>query len=173
MAESVDVRGRVEELREEIRYHNRLYYVEDAPKISDAEYDALYAQLEELEGAHPELITPDSPTQRVGGEPLDGFEQVRHAVPMLSLGNARKLEDLREWDARVRRLLGPDEEEDLRYVTELKIDGLAVSLRYEDGRFVRGATRGNGTVGEDVTQNLRTVRAIPDRLDDDPVDLER
>ena len=168
MAESVDVRGRVEELREEIRYHNRLYYVEDAPKISDAEYDALYSELEELEGSHPELITPDSPTQRVGGEPIEGFEQVRHAVPMLSLGNARKLEDLREWDARVRRLLGPDEEEDLRYVTELKIDGLAVSLRYEDGRFVRGATRGNGTIGEDVTQNLRTVRAIPDRLDDDP-----
>ena len=168
VAESVDVRGRVEELREEIRYHNRLYYVEDEPKISDAEYDALYAELEELESSHPELITPDSPTQRVGGEPLEGFEQVRHAVPMLSLGNARKLEDLKEWDARVRRLLGPDEEGDLRYVTELKIDGLAVSLRYENGRFVRGATRGNGTVGEDVTQNLRTVRAIPDRLADDP-----
>ncbi len=171
MAESVDVRGRVEELREEIRYHNRLYYVEDAPKISDAEYDALYKELEELEAAHPELITPDSPTQRVGGEPLEGFEEVRHAVPMLSLGNARKLEELKEWDARVRRLLGPDEEPNLRYVTELKIDGLAVSLRYENGRFVRGATRGNGTVGEDVTQNLRTVRAIPDRLDDDPPDV--
>ena len=171
MAESVEARGRVEELREEIRYHNRLYYIEDAPRISDAEYDALYSELEELEGAHPELITPDSPTQRVGGEPLEGFEQVRHAVPMLSLGNARKLEDLREWDARVRRLLGPDEEADLRYVTELKIDGLAVSLRYENGRFVRGATRGNGTIGEDVTQNLRTVRAIPDRLDDDPPEV--
>jgi DNA ligase (NAD+) len=171
VAESVDVRGRVEELREEIRYHNRLYYVEDAPKISDAEYDALYKELEELEAAHPELITPDSPTQRVGGEPLEGFEEVRHAVPMLSLGNARKLEELKEWDARVRRLLGPDEEPNLRYVTELKIDGLAVSLRYENGRFVRGATRGNGTVGEDVTQNLRTVRAIPDRLDDDPPDV--
>ncbi|HSK99429.1 MAG TPA: NAD-dependent DNA ligase LigA [Rubrobacteraceae bacterium] len=171
MAESVDVRGRVEELREEIRHHNRLYYVEDAPEISDAEYDALYTELEELEAAHPELITPDSPTQRVGGEPLEGFEEVRHAVPMLSLGNARKLEELREWDARVRRLLGPDEEPNLRYVTELKIDGLAVSLRYENGRFVRGATRGNGTVGEDVTQNLRTVRAIPDRLDDDPPEV--
>jgi DNA ligase (NAD+) len=166
VAESVDVRGRIEDLREQVRYHNRRYHIDDAPEISDAEYDALYAELEALEADHPELVTPDSPTQRVGGEPLEGFEEVRHAVPMLSLANARKTEDLREWDARVRRLLGPDEEP--RYVTELKIDGLAVSLRYEDGRFARGATRGNGTVGEDVTQNLRTVRAIPDRLDDEP-----
>ena len=166
MAEGVDVRGRIEDLREQVRYHNRRYHIEDAPEISDAEYDALYAELEALEADHPELVTPDSPTQRVGGEPIEGFEEVRHAVPMLSLANARKTEDLREWDARVRRLLGPDEEP--RYVTELKIDGLAVSLRYEDGRFVRGATRGNGTVGEDVTQNLRTVRAVPDRLDDEP-----
>src|SRR5687768_11792916 len=156
----------MEDLREQVRYHNRRYHIEDAPEISDAEYDALYAELEALEADHPELVTLDSPTQRVGGEPLEGFEEVRHAVPMLSLANARKTEDLREWDARVRRLLGPDEEP--RYVTELKIDGLAVSLRYEDGRFARGATRGNGTVGEDVTQNLRTVRAIPDRLDDEP-----
>ena len=166
MAESVDARGRIEELREQIRYHNRLYYVEDAPEISDAEYDALYNELEDLEARHPELVTPDSPTQRVGGEPLEGFEEVRHAVPMLSLANARKTEELKEWDARVRRLLGPDEEP--RYVTELKIDGLAVSLRYENGRFARGATRGNGTLGEDVTQNLRTVRAIPERLWDQP-----
>jgi DNA ligase (NAD+) len=169
VAESVDVRGRIEDLREQVRYHNRRYHIEDAPEISDAEYDALYAELEALEAEHPELATPDSPTQRVGGEPLEGFEEVRHAVPMLSLANARKTEDLREWDARVRRLLGPDEEP--RYVTELKIDGLAVSLRYENGRFVRGATRGNGMVGEDVTQNMRTVRAIPDRLDDEPPDV--
>jgi DNA ligase (NAD+) len=166
VAESVDVRGRIEELREQIRYHNRRYYVEDAPEISDAEYDALYNELEGLEAEHPELVTPDSPTQRVGGEPLEGFEEVRHEVPMLSLSNARKTGELVEWDARVRRLLGPDEEP--RYVTELKIDGLAVSLRYENGRFVQGATRGNGTVGEDVTQNLRTVRAIPERLWDEP-----
>jgi DNA ligase (NAD+) len=166
VAESVDVQGRIEELREQIRYHNRRYYVEDAPEISDAEYDALYNELENLEAEHPELVTPDSPTQRVGGEPLEGFEEVRHAIPMLSLSNARKTEELREWDARVRRLLGPDEE--LRYVTELKIDGLAVSLRYEDGRFARGTTRGNGTLGEDVTQNLRTVRAIPEKLWDEP-----
>ena len=160
------MRGRIEELREQIRYHNRRYYVEDAPVISDAEYDALYSELEGLEAEHPELVTADSPTQRVGGEPLEGFEEVRHTVPMLSLSNARKTEELLEWDARVRRLLGPGEEP--RYVTELKIDGLAVSLRYEDGRFVRGATRGNGVVGEDVTAQLRTIRSIPDRLDDAP-----
>ena len=143
--------------------------MEDASEISDAEYDALYKELESLEGEHPELVTPDSPTQRVGGEPLEGFEQVRHAVPMLSLANARKLEELNEWDTRVRRLLGEDEEP--RYVTELKIDGLAVSLRYEEGRFVRGATRGNGTVGEDVTANLRTVRSIPEQLSGDYPEL--
>jgi DNA ligase (NAD+) len=169
VAESVDVRSRIESLREQIRYHNRRYHIEDAPEISDAEYDALYAELESMEAEHPELVTPDSPTQRVGGEPLEGFEEVRHTVPMLSLANARKTEDLREWDARVRRLLGPDEEP--RYVTELKIDGLAVSLRYENGRYVRGATRGNGMVGEDVTQNMQTVRAIPDRLDDEPPEV--
>jgi DNA ligase (NAD+) len=171
VAESVDVRGRIEDLREQVRYHNRRYHIEDAPEISDAEYDALYAELENLEAEHPELVTPDSPTQRVGGEPLEGFDEVRHAIPMLSLANARKTEDLREWDARVRRLLGPEEEQELRYVTELKIDGLAVSLRYESGRFALGATRGNGAVGEDVTQNLRTVRAIPDRLDDKPPEV--
>jgi DNA ligase (NAD+) len=171
VAERVDVRGRIEDLREQVRYHNRRYHIEDAPEISDAEYDALYAELENLEAEHPELVTPDSPTQRVGGEPLEGFDEVRHAIPMLSLANARKTEDLREWDARVRRLLGPEEEQELRYVTELKIDGLAVSLRYESGRFALGATRGNGAVGEDVTQNLRTVRAIPDRLDDEPPEV--
>ncbi len=156
----------MEDLREQVRYHNRRYHVEDAPEISDAEYDALYRELETLEREYPELVTHDSPTQRVGGEPVEGFEAVRHSVPMLSLANARKVEDLREWDARVRRLLGEDESP--RYVTERKIDGLAVSLRYEGGRFVRGATRGNGAVGEDVTANLGTVRSIPERLGDDP-----
>src|SRR5919112_1807041 len=165
VVENLDIRGRIEDLRELVRYHNRRYYVEDTPEIPDAEYDALYKELEALEAEHPELVTSDSPTQRVGGEPLEGFEQVRHAVPMLSLANARKLDDLREWDARVRRLLGEDEEP--RYVTELKIDGLAVSLRYEKGLFVRGATSGNGTVGEDVTANLRTIRAIPEKLSGD------
>jgi DNA ligase (NAD+) len=169
VAGGVDVRGRIEDLREQVRYHNRRYHVEDAPEISDAEYDALYKELEALEGEHPELVTPDSPTQRVGGEPIEGFEEIRHSVPMLSLANARKVEDLREWDARVRRLLGEDETP--RYVTELKIDGLAVSLRYENGRLVRGATRGNGVVGEDVSAQLRTIRSIPDRLDDDPPEV--
>jgi DNA ligase (NAD+) len=174
VAESLDIQGRVEELRELVRYHNRRYYVEDAPEISDAEYDALYKELEAFEAAYPELVTPDSPTQRVGAEPLEEFEQVRHTVPMLSLANARKLEDLHEWDTRVRRLLAkelPDEEPLPRYVTELKIDGLAVSLRYENGRLVRGATRGNGTVGEDVTANLRTVRSIPEKLSGDYPEL--
>ncbi|MGH3108318.1 MAG: NAD-dependent DNA ligase LigA [Rubrobacter sp.] len=169
MAGGVDVRGRVEDLREQVRYHNRRYHVDDAPEISDAEYDALYRELEALEDEHPEFITPDSPTQRVGGEPIEGFEEVRHSVPMLSLANARKIEDLREWDARVQRLLGEDETP--LYVTELKIDGLAVSLRYENGRLVRGATRGNGVLGEDVTAQLRTIRSIPDRLDDDPPEV--
>jgi DNA ligase (NAD+) len=166
VAGGIDVRSRIEDLRARVRYHNRRYHVEDAPEISDAEYDALYGELEALEAEHPDLVTPDSPTQRVGGEPVEGFEEIRHAVPMLSLANARKVEDLREWDARVQRLLGDDESP--RYVTERKIDGLAVSLRYENGRFARGATRGNGAVGEDVTANLSTVRSIPDRLDDDP-----
>src|SRR5919107_6347916 len=169
VTEDLSTADRIEDLRELVRYHNRRYYVEDAPEITDAEYDALYKELEGLEGEHPELVTPDSPTQRVGGEPLEGFEQVHHAVPMLSLANARKLEDLYEWDARVRRLLGEDEKP--RYITELKIDGLAVSLRYEEGRFVRGATRGNGTIGEDVTTNLRTVRSIPEKLSGDPPEV--
>jgi DNA ligase (NAD+) len=165
----MDIRERIEELRDRVRYHNRRYYIEDSPEVTDAEYDALYNELEGLERDHPELVTEDSPTQRVGAAPLEAFEQVRHAVPMLSLSNARSAAELREWDARVRRLLGPDEEP--RYVTELKIDGLAISLRYESGRLVRGATRGNGVIGEDVTANLRTVRAIPDRLSDDPPEV--
>ncbi|WP_205544070.1 NAD-dependent DNA ligase LigA [Rubrobacter indicoceani] len=165
-AENIEeIRARLEELRGLVRYHSRRYYIEDSPEIDDAEYDALYTELELIEGEHPELVTPDSPTQKVGGEPLEGFEEVRHAVPMLSLANARSPQDLREWDARVRRLLDDENDlENLRYVTELKIDGLAVSLRYEAGRFVLGATRGNGTVGENVTANLSTVRSIPEKL---------
>lgn len=167
MAAREDIRERLEELREKVRYHNRRYYVEDAPEISDAEYDALYKELESLEAKNPDLITPDSPTQRVGAEPLEEFEEVRHTIPMLSLSNARKTEDLYEWDARIRRLLGEEEASRLRYVTELKIDGLAVSLRYENSLYTLGATRGNGVVGEDVTANLRTVRSIPARLSED------
>ena len=169
MVASEDIRSRIEDLREQVRYHSRRYYIEDTPEIPDAEYDALYKELETLEAENPELVTPDSPTQRVGAEPLEGFEKVRHAIPMLSLSNARKPEDLREWDARVRRLLGADETP--RYVTELKIDGLAISLRYESGSLTRGATRGNGTVGEDVTANLRTIRSVPEKLSDDPPEI--
>ncbi|MBA2693920.1 MAG: NAD-dependent DNA ligase LigA [Rubrobacter sp.] len=168
MGDKTDIRERLESLRERVRYHGRKYYTVDAPEIPDSEYDALYKELENLEENHPDLITPDSPTQRVGGEPLESFEEIRHSVPMLSLANARSATDLTEWDARIRRLLGEEESENLRYVTELKIDGLAVSLRYENGNFIRGATRGNGTVGEDVTENLRTIRSIPAILDDSP-----
>ncbi len=148
---------------------NRLYHVEDAPEISDAEYDQLFRLLVALETAHPDLITPDSPTQRLGGAPTgEVFSEVRHRRPMLSLSNAFSHDELRAFDARVRRGLGlppaPEPAPDLRYVAELKIDGLAITLRYERGRFVQGATRGDGTTGEDVTNNLRTIAAIPAAL---------
>ncbi|NLG68102.1 MAG: NAD-dependent DNA ligase LigA [Firmicutes bacterium] len=155
------VQERVRALRDQIAYHDYRYYVLDAPVISDAEYDALMRELRELEQRHPQLVTPDSPPQRVGGAPLPEFGSVRHRTPMLSLDNAYSVEELRAWAARVARLLPG---EPVSFVTELKIDGLAISLEYEDGRFVRGATRGDGTVGEDVTQNLRTIRSIPLRL---------
>lgn len=156
----------------EIRAANHAYYGEDNPTLSDAEYDALFRELVSIEAAFPALARPDSPTQRVGtGGRLDEsspFTEVRHERPMLSLANAFGEEDLRAFDARVRRGLGlppaPEPAPELRYVAELKIDGLAISLRYRDGRFVRGATRGDGTTGEDVTANLRTIASIPDRL---------
>lgn len=150
----------IEELRRQIRHHDYLYYVLDRPEISDEEYDGLMRRLERLEREHPELITPDSPTQRVGGVPLSSFGEVRHGVPMLSLANVFSSGELREFDRRVRSLL----DEDVSYVVEPKIDGLSISLVYEGGRFVRGATRGDGETGEDVTMNLRTVRSIPLRL---------
>ena len=157
---------RVEELRALIRHHDYLYYVLDQPEISDAEYDALFRELQELEAAFPELITPDSPTQRVAGEPLPEFAEVRHLEPMLSLANARNEEELRAWYGRVVRLSeeAGARREELRFVLEPKIDGLAVSLRYEDGVFTVGATRGNGEVGEDVTANLRTIPTVPLRM---------
>jgi DNA ligase (NAD+) len=156
-------------LVEQVDRANRLYHVEDAPEISDAEYDELFRQLVALETAYPELITADSPTQRVGGTPTGTtFDEVRHRRPMLSLSNAFSHDELRAFDTRVRRGLGlppsPEPAEDLRYVAELKIDGLAISLRYEGGRLVQGATRGDGTTGEDVTANLRTIKAIPARI---------
>ena len=156
------------ELAAQVDRANRLYYEEDAPELSDAEYDRLFRELVALETAHPQLVTPDSPTQRVGGAPSGTFSEVRHRRPMLSLANAFSHDELRAFDARVRRGLGlppaPEPAPELRYVAELKIDGLAVTLRYERGRFVQGATRGDGTTGEEVTANLRTIGVIPDRL---------
>ena len=147
---------------------NELYHGQDAPEISDAEYDQLFRQLVALETAHPDLITPDSPTQHVGGAPTGTFDEVRHARPMLSLANAFSHDELRAFDARVRKGLGlpaaPEPAPDLRYVAELKIDGLAISLHYERGRFIQGATRGDGSTGEDVTANLRTIAVVPARL---------
>ena len=152
---------RIARLRKLLRYHSYRYHVLDEPEISDAEYDGLMEELKELESSHPELITPDSPTQRVGAEPLAGFEKVEHRRPLLSLENAFDEEEVRAWERRIQRLLGNGQ---MSYTVEPKIDGLAVSLRYERGLFVQGATRGNGFVGEDVTQNLRTVPAIPLRI---------
>jgi DNA ligase (NAD+) len=156
------------ELAETIDRANRLYYQEDAPELADAEYDGLFRELVALEEAHPELITSDSPTQRVGGAISATFDEVRHRRPMLSLGNAFSHDELRAFDARVRRGLGmpaaPDPAPELHYVAELKIDGLAITLRFERGRFTQGATRGDGTTGEDVTANLRTITSIPARL---------
>jgi DNA ligase (NAD+) len=168
--------ARYAELVEQVRRANRLYHEEDAPELTDAEYDQLFRRLVALEAAYPALITPGSPTQQVGGTPAGGrFPEVRHQRPMLSLSNAFSHDELRAFDARVRRGLGlplaPEPAGDLTYVAELKIDGLAVSLRYERGRFTLGATRGDGTTGEDVTPNLRTIRAIPDRLAE-PATLE-
>ena len=150
---------RVDQLRQEIRRHEELYYVQAAPEISDAEFDRLMHELQALEQAHPDLLTPDSPTQRVGGRPAAGFATVEHIQPMLSLDNAYDEEDLRAFDERVRKGLAL--ETSPTYVAELKIDGLSIALTYENGRLVRGATRGDGVRGEDVTSNVRTVRAIP------------
>ena len=157
---------RIEQLRQEIRRHEELYYVQAAPEISDAEFDALMNELKALESAHPELLTPDSPTQRVGGRPTEGFAQVEHLQPMLSLDNAYDEEDLRAFDERVRKGLSLDHSP--AYVAELKIDGLSMALTYQNGRLVRGATRGNGISGDEVTHNVRTVRAIPLSLKDGP-----
>ncbi|HSB09232.1 MAG TPA: NAD-dependent DNA ligase LigA [Blastocatellia bacterium] len=155
------VAARVADLRQKLEYHNYLYYVKDEPEISDAEYDRMFRELLELETAHPELASPDSPTQRVGGEPLERFKKIEHHAPMLSLANAFSEDELRAFNRRVSKQL---DREDIAYVTELKIDGVAMALTYQNGRFVRGATRGNGIVGEDVTSNLKTIKRIPLRL---------
>ncbi len=149
---------KIEALREKIRHHEYLYYVLDAPELTDAEFDVLMNELKRIEAAHPELITPDSPTQRVGGKPREGFVKARHSSPMLSLDNAYSEEELRDWERRVHELSGRT---DLEYMCELKLDGMSLALIYKDGRLERGITRGDGTVGEDVTLNVRTVRSIP------------
>jgi len=164
-----NVQRRAEELRGQIRHHDELYYVKAAPEISDFEYDRLLAELIDLEARYPELVTPDSPTQRVGGAPLAELQPVRHAVPMLSLENTYSREELTTWYERVCRQLG---EEPDGLVAELKIDGVSISLLYEDGRLVRGATRGNGLVGDDVTANVRTIRRVPMVLENAPPLLE-
>ncbi|NNM70051.1 MAG: NAD-dependent DNA ligase LigA [Gallionella sp.] len=165
----MSVATRIARLRAQIEQHNHRYYVLDDPNISDAEYDQLFRELQALEAQHPELITPDTPTLRVGGTPLKIFREVQHRTPMLSLNNAFSEAEVRAFDARIREALGVDEVE---YAVELKFDGLAVTLTYLDGVFVQGATRGDGSVGEDVTENLRTVRDIPLRLNEPVAELE-
>jgi len=158
MAAAKDSEKKIEALREKIRHHEYLYYVLDNPEISDAEFDKLMQQLKDLESEHPSLITPDSPTQRVGGKPREGFVKVRHSTPMLSLDNTYSEEELRDWERRVHELTGRSE---VDYVCELKLDGMSLALVYEDGQLARGVTRGDGSVGEDVTLNVRTVRSVP------------
>ena len=167
---SVSAEQRAAELRQELERHSRLYYVLDDPEIGDDQYDALLDELRAIEAEHPQLRTPDSPTQRVGAPPLDRFEQVEHHEQMLSLGNARNEEELRAWENRLANYLKRLDitASQFSYTTEPKIDGLAVSLTYEDGVFVRGATRGDGRVGEDVTQNLRTIGSVPLRIPNAP-----
>jgi DNA ligase (NAD+) len=157
------VKERAAELRRLINHHNYLYYVEARPEISDREFDRLLEELKKIEAAHPELVTSDSPTQRVGGQPIEGFQTVTHREPMLSIDNTYSADELREFDRRVRKLVHG---EPVVYVVELKIDGVAISLTYEEGRFTVGATRGDGERGDDVTHNLRTIPELPLRLDD-------
>lgn len=161
MSAPADIKKQIESLREQINYHNYRYYVLDNPEIPDSEYDRLLRQLEQLEQAHPELITPDSPTQRVGAAPIDKFAEIRHEVPMLSLGNAFSEDEVRDFDRRARERLGVDR---MVYSAEPKLDGLAITLMYEDGVLVYAATRGDGYSGEDVTQNVRTIDTVPLKL---------
>jgi DNA ligase (NAD+) len=149
---------KIENLRDQIRRHEYLYYVEDSPEISDADFDRLMQDLKHLEAEHPSLISPDSPTQRVGGKPREGFIKVEHSRPMLSLDNAYNEQELRDWERRVRELAGTD---NIEYVCEFKLDGMSLALSYKDGRLERGVTRGDGSIGEDVTPNVRTMRTVP------------
>jgi len=164
MPATKNLEKKTEALREKIRHHEYRYYVLDSPEITDQEFDLLMQQLKDLEAEHPELLTPDSPTQRVGGKPREGFVKVRHSSPMLSLDNTYNEEELRGWERRVHELTG---RKDIDYVCELKLDGMSLALTYENGQLVRGVTRGDGSVGEDVTLNVRTVRSIPLAIDKD------
>jgi DNA ligase (NAD+) len=173
-----NLKAKIESLREGIRHHEYRYYVLDDPEISDAEFDRLMNELKKLEATHPELVTPDSPTQRVGGKPREGFVKAAHSIPMLSLDNAYSEEELRDWERRVHELSGRNMDE-IEYVCELKLDGMSLALRYEGGKLVRGITRGDGSTGEDVTSNVRTVRSVPLSVPPDklkksgiPVDFE-
>ena len=158
------VEDQIEALREKVRHHEHLYYVLDSPEISDQDFDGLMNELKKLESEHPKLITPDSPTQRVGGKPREGFVKVTHSAPMLSLDNTYSEDELRDWERRVHELSG---RKDIDYVCELKLDGMSLALVYEDGRLARGVTRGDGSIGEDVTLNVRTVHSIPLSIDKD------
>src|ERR1700747_599121 len=156
------LQNKIEKLRETIRHHEYLYYGLDTPEISDAEFDALMRELKALEEKHPELVTPDSPTQRVGGKPKEGFPKIAHSRPMLSLDNVTSEEELRDWDRRARSLAGDSAA--ISYVCEYKLDGMSMALRYGNesngaSHLVRGITRGDGTIGEDVTGNVRTIRS--------------
>src|SRR5690348_12743659 len=151
----------IEALRDQIRHHEHRYYVLDDPEVSDAEFDLLMQQLKKLEAAHPELITPDSPTQRVGGKPREGFIKAQHSSPMLSLDNAYNEEEFRDWARRVYELTGKSR---VDFVCELKLDGMSLALSYEDGQLARALTRGDGTTGEDVTINVRTMRSEERRV---------
>src|SRR3982074_1468837 len=162
MVKSTPIAKQIEKLRDDIRKHEYLYYVLDEPEISDVKFDRMMEELQQLESAHPELKTPDSPTQRVGGAPRKGVETRQHFPPMMSLDNTYSLEELEEFDHRVRELAGRDQ---IDYLAEHKFDGLSISLVYEAGMLARGITRGDGTTGEDVTTNVRSIRSIPLRVD--------
>src|ERR1700728_4783072 len=164
MARSLSSDQQIQELRDQLRHHEHLYYVEDSPELTDAQYDALMNRLKKLEAQHPELVTTDSPSQRVGGKPKEGFVKTPHSRPMLSLDNAYNEEELRAWEQRVRA--GLPSAETVRYVCELKLDGLSLALQYGAGshgsaHLERGLTRGDGSIGEDVTSNVRTIRSVP------------
>ena len=165
-----ETKQRVEELRKLLSQASYAYYVLDNPTMEDAVYDKLYRELQDLETQYPELITPDSPTQRVGEKPATGFTSVRHNIPMYSLENAFDVDELKSWDERWRRNAPPQDNVD--YVCELKIDGNALALTYENGVLVRGVTRGDGVSGEDITQNVRTIRSIPLRLNLDDIEID-